>query len=233
MPQQAVDEFQAALAALAVRAGLDVATLLSRLDRLSEREAFAFITDAYPQLLDPFLRSSGELTVQWYSEQPAKPVPRGGELFVPEPVPLVSADRLAASARWALTLPDPVVALKGSATRAVFDQSRNTVIVNAGRERVRWARHAQPSACGFCKLLATRGAVYRSQVKALKSHDHCRCLASPIRDGVYDPPAYVEKWSQEYTAARESGAVTPNEIARAMDPGVKASTAGQPVNLDA
>lgn len=218
MPTLAVPEFQAALAELTVRAGAGVDILLGRLDRRSPGEARGFVTDAYPHLIDPFLSAAGELTTQWYAEQPTKPVARGAAVFSPEPAALVPRERLAISARWALTQSNPVVALQGSATRAVFDQSRNTVIVNARREKVRWARHASANACGFCRLLAIRGAVYHSKAKALRVHDHCRCLATPVRDGLYEPAPYVEQWERAYKAAREAGASTPGQIASFMDP---------------
>lgn len=35
-----------------------------------------------------------------------------------------------------------------------------------------------------------------------KYHDHCRCVAVPVRDGeTYMPPDYTEQWSQDYRAA--------------------------------
>ena len=195
--------------------------------------------------MQPYLKASGELTVQWYAEQPTKPVPQGGAVFTPEPVALVPADRLAISARWALTLADPVVALQGSATRAVFDQSRDTVISNAERERVRWVRHARPNACGFCKMLATRttaeAGLYSSKRAALrvvgrrggqtrgsrklgeKYHDHCFCTAVMVRDGVYDPPEYAQQWKDQYddlvkpSADGGQGLSNLDDIARALE----------------
>ncbi|MFV8169837.1 ADP-ribosyltransferase [Mycolicibacterium peregrinum] len=112
---------------------------------------------------------------------------------------------------------DPALALKGTATRSVFSGSRDTVITNANREGVRWARHASANACGFCRMLATRGAVYHSQALAKKSHDHCHCLAVPDRDGLYVPAPYVEQWERDYAQARRGGATTPGQIANAMD----------------
>lgn len=235
MPPQAVPEFQAALAALAARAGVDVAALLDRISVLSPVEARAFITDAYPALIDPFLSAAGELTTQWYAEQPVTPVAAGQSVFEPEPAPMIDKDRLAASARWALTQLDAMPALRGSATRAVFDQSRTTVMVNVGRENVRWARHASADACGFCRMLATRtteaDGLYRSKRSATRVvtsrgsrklgdryHDHCGCLAVPVRDGVYEPPAYVEQWQQDYEAAHAKYGSDAAAISRAMDP---------------
>ena len=228
MPPVATAEFQRALSGLAASSSRSVTKLLARLDRLTVPEALGFISDAYPVVIDPYLRGSAELTTQWYAEQPARPVRRGAAVFVPEAAPLIERDRLAASARWAVLQRDPVSALSGSATRSIFDQARRPVLANVRREKVKWARYASASACGFCRMLATREAVYASEGNALKSHDNCFCLATPCRDGVWNPPAYVEQWREDYDAAREAGATTAGEIARAMDPGRETRAAGRP-----
>lgn len=233
----AAPEFQGVLAELSGRAGIAVDRLVPRLSGLTEAEGLRFITDAYPALIDPYLSASSKLTTQWYAEQPARQQPagksanaqlagdfrggpantQGGKLFVPEPAPLPDPDRLGANARWALLQNDPVVALQGSATRAVMDSSRRTVLDNAKREGVRWVRYASVTACGFCRMLATRGAVYKSADTALRSHDHCVCLAVPDRNGSYQPPDYVQQWEQDYLQARRDGLTTPQEISRAME----------------
>lgn len=167
----AVAEFQLLLVQLAADLGIKIGRLIGQLDRLDQREALAFITDAYPELARAYLAASGELTVQWYNEQPTP------SKFVAESVALVPDDRLAASGRWALLEPDPVQALVGSAQRAVMDQSRATVLENIAAEYnvpmtevaqpgTRWARHASANACSFCRVMATKGAVYRSEQSA-------------------------------------------------------------------
>lgn len=255
MAPVAVSEFHDALAALSARSGEAATRLVSRLDRLSPAEARQFVTDAYPELITPFMRSSGDLATQWYAEQPAPPVPRGGNVFVPEAAPLPPADQLAISGRWALSTNDPVTAIKGTSTRRVWNQARKSMISNAIREGVGWVRVAQPDACGFCKMLATRqgstGAgtpgLYASQKSALlvvgrerrdtrnnvirghtglvrgsreldePFHDHCQCDAIAVRTGVYEPPAYVEAWQDQYDAAVKQYGLDPNAIARALD----------------
>ena len=38
-----------------------------------------------------------------------------------------------------------------------------------------------------------------------KYHDHCHCIAVPVRPGQsYNPPSYVEEWEAEYTRARQA-----------------------------
>jgi hypothetical protein len=246
MPPLAVPELSAALGELAAKSGESASKLISRIGSLAPDEARAFVTDAYPKLIDPFLSASGELTAAWYAEQPAAPIAKGAAAFIPTPAPLPPADQLAISARWALTQNDALTALRGSAVRSTMNASRNTVVTNAALEGVKWVRHAQPNACGFCKMLATRtdgyggrgvklnqktgkfelrvvgrsgsGRTRGTRNNGQKYHDHCRCTAIPLRDGIYEPPDYVQQWTDEYNAAFTPG-MKLTDIARAMDAG--------------
>lgn len=204
-------EFQALIASVAGELATDVKKLLSRLNSLSQSEALAFITDAYPGLATPYATLASGLTAQWYEDRPG---PAG---FVARTVDPDPVEKLATSGRWALVQHDPISALQGSATRAVFNAQRETVIANAERENTRWARHASATACGFCRALATRGAVYQSQASAKRAHDKCHCLAVPDRDGSYEPAPYVEKWVRDYEIAQSKSDGSLRSIAAAMD----------------
>ncbi|QIG61520.1 MuF-like minor capsid protein [Mycobacterium phage Ximenita] len=230
----AAPEFQGVLNELAGSIGRAVDTIVPRLADATQREGLALITDAYPALADPFLSAAADLSTQWYAEQPG-----GAEAFTPEPAALPDPSQLAANGRWSLLQADPLRALRGSATRAVFDSSRRTVLDNAEREGARWVRHASANACGYCRMLATRvltmdqrtaPGLYRSEASATqaphrrdaKGHDHCKCLVVPLREnGVdYAAPSYVHDWLADYEAvSRDSDGVllSPNAIARAME----------------
>ncbi|AEK07970.1 MuF-like minor capsid protein [Mycobacterium phage Anaya] len=244
---KAVPQFQGALARLSDEAGGAVDRLMPRLGGLTRSEGLAVISDVYPALLDPFLSASGELTTQWYSEQtPAKLV--GAQVagtkalapakdFLPEPAALPDRRQLAASGRWALMQRNPGLALRGTATRSVFDSSRRTVRDNAIREGVKWTRYASANACGFCRMLATRAltterrgapGLYTSRATAernahtvdIRGHDHCKCLAVPVRSGGYTPPEYVNDWLADYDAVSvgPDGALRSEwQIARLME----------------
>lgn len=255
MPPRAVNEFQDALGELTARTGEATDKLLARMGVLSPGEARAFITDAYPALLTPLLSASGDMTAQWYGEQPTLPRRAGSAVFLPEAAPLVAGEQLAISGRWALTQPSPSIALRGNATRQVMNASRDTVILNAARENVRWIRQAKLGACGFCKMLATRaakdldkygyssegvrrdketgdyitvvigrrrgGSPLRGKRKfGSKYHDACKCIAVPIRDRNYEPPEYVQQWTEQYDAiVAEHGTGDLLKISTLMDEG--------------
>ncbi|WP_409430554.1 ADP-ribosyltransferase [Mycobacterium sp. SMC-16] len=217
MPPVAVPEFQDLLTGLSNDLGQQIDKLGVAVGRLDQRELLSFVTDAYPQLITPYLAGASTLTTTWYDEQPAAPLATGAAPFIAEPAELAPIDQLAISARWAMLQANPLTQLRRTGTRAVFTASRDTVVANAAREGIRWARHASANACGFCRMLATRGAVYRSQELAQKAHDGCHCLAVPDRDGLYVPAPYVAQWLDDYNQARGDGARAPAQIANAMD----------------
>lgn len=166
----AVPEFQLLLTRLAADLGIKTDRLLAQMGRLDQREALAFLTDAYPHVAAPYVQMAAQATAVYYGEQPVAPPPTGPAApppFAPGiPDELVPAELLAASARWAWLQAKPADALRGSAMRAVFNGSRDTMIYNAIRESAKWARYASANACSFCRVMATRGAVYTSEEAA-------------------------------------------------------------------
>ncbi|WP_280473292.1 hypothetical protein [Nocardia asiatica] len=124
--------------------------------------------------------------------------------------------------------------LSGATQRYVTTAARDTITENAEREGVRWARHAQPDACAFCRLLATRGPDYLTKESAKRVvgrngltrgkrkigelyHDDCGCEPVPVRAGdSYEPPAYVARWNTQYSDAYDEGDGDFKSILRAM-----------------
>lgn len=85
------------------------------------------------------------------------------------------------SARW----------LEGTITGDVDRVARDAVIDAAqGPEAtvLGWQRIAEPDACSFCRMLATRGPVYASEataaatIKGKRYHQRCRCRVEPVTD---------------------------------------------------
>lgn len=155
--------------------------------------------DAFGELVDPYHAMAGQLAASWFEEAlPSSPY----VAVTADPIPV---ERLQKSARWALGADgdDALNRLEGSLQRAVFDGSRDTTLLNVERTGARWARYASANACAFCRLVATRGATYRSSATAGRGyHDHDRCIAVEDRDGTYEPPDYAQQWEDEYIEAR-------------------------------
>ena len=118
--------------------------------------------------------------------------------------------------------------LERSATRAVSDQARNTLIHNTEREGGKWYRIASATACGFCRLLATRGPVYKSAHAACASHDNCQCKVDVVRPGMtHTPPAHMRGWDADYRKYRREvidlgQKASLNNIVNAWNRGIRA-----------
>lgn len=145
----------------------------------------------------------------------------------------------------------PLERLIGAGERHINNASRQTITENADEEGVRWARHAEPDACAFCRMMATRGAVYlsaesagqvtggeRNRIRGTRKmgeqyHDRCNCIAVPDRPGnPYVPPDYVDAWTDEYEQASATTNGRTAEILREMRRNDVARTASttQPVD---
>jgi hypothetical protein len=91
--------------------------------------------------------------------------------------------------------------LEAAGERLVLNAGRQTIVDNVQRDRKAkgWARVPEPGACYFCAMLATRGAVYRSERSSdFRTHDHCRCHAEPVFNA-YEPSAQVREWQALYS----------------------------------
>lgn len=191
-------------------AAADLNQLWIQAERLSDGDFFTYMLSAFPDVVDPYHQAAGQLAASWFEES----LPASAYIArVVDPLP---AEKLLSSARWALG-GDGRVALDrmdGTLQRAVFDGARDTTLLNVQSTNSGWARYASANACAFCRLLATRGAAYRSEeTAATKVHDHCSCIPVEDRDNSYEPPDYVNAWQDEYIAARSaSGSGDPKQI---------------------
>lgn len=218
----------------------------------------AWVIDAFPELVAQYGSIAGDLAAEWYEESAPALAYRATA------APLPSLEKWATSASWALNVGDGLSSLDllgGTAQRGMFDQYRMTIITNAEAEGASYARHASANACPWCRMLATRGAVYGSKEKAErvggrgtdvltnvgrtrgrqakgvrargkqsigdKYHDNCHCIAVEVRPGqTYEPPPYVEKWSEEYWAATEIARKKSRIVSASRRYGVQVDLAG-------
>lgn len=96
------------------------------------------------------------------------------------------------------------------AQKLVTDQGRGTVreAVRRDREATAWARAAALGACGFCKMLAIRGAVYKQDTADFRAHDGCHCGVVPVFRGQrFELSDHAREWERLYRefAAPHSG----------------------------
>lgn len=71
----------------------------------------------------------------------------------------------------------------GVVQRKTLDVSTRPVLEFTRRAGLRYYRSAAWGACGFCVMLAGRGAVYYQGSKSFKSHPACRCSCYPATRG--------------------------------------------------
>jgi hypothetical protein len=76
-------------------------------------------------------------------------------------------------------------ALRGASTRMVMMGGRDTITNAVRTDPVAdgWERVIEPGACGFCAMLASRGAVYKESTVNFRAHDHCHCVARAVFAG--------------------------------------------------
>lgn len=107
--------------------------------------------------------------------------------------------------------------ISGATQKLVADPHRATTrsSILADRFAVGYVRIARPDCCAFCRMLASRGAVYTSakaageakaselygpdaQGVANRYHDHCHCIVRPVfsRDAVL--PEHNQQWADEW-----------------------------------
>lgn len=145
---------------LAVR---DITDLWRDASPLGPDQFRGVIARGLPELIDPYAAMAADLSATWYEESAPDLA------FRATPAPLAPAEQFEASARWALRAAGEaaLVRLAGTAQRAIFGAYRETIVGNVRTEQgSRWARHASANACAFCRMLATRQAVYSTEAAA-------------------------------------------------------------------
>jgi hypothetical protein len=202
--------------------GLAIAKLWPSLDLLHLRQSLPAFKAAVAVEVQRYAQASATLAARQYRQERVAAGMGGGFTPVPAdppPVeqiaqavdwalqPLWNSNVLAAATGQPETAPTEALPSAGSALadakarlaaateQQVLDAGRNTVIDNAQADRKArgWARVPEPGACSFCLMLATRGAVYRTETTAgFKSHDNCRCHVEPVFTA-YEPPAAVRE----------------------------------------
>lgn len=185
---------------------------------LTDTDFAALILAAFPEIAAGYAGVAADLAADWYVESaPAL-------TYTPVTASTPDVTALTKSTQWALGADgeEALNRMSGTLQRAVFNGARDTTLVNVEHEQgATWARHASANACEFCRLMATRGAVYTSAAAAngtrSKYHDHCHCVAIEVRPGEdYHAPAYVQEWQDQYLQARkdarETGAITTKSL---------------------
>lgn len=142
-----------------------------------------------PGLTRTYGQAAGTLAAEWYEDLRADLDIDGRFRAIVAELP--DLGRTESLARWATEPlridPSPEGAVtartraSGGLQRIIANASRETVMGSslADPRAAGWKRVTGARACGFCRMLADRGAVYSEDTVNFGAHDHCGCMAMP------------------------------------------------------
>ena len=167
--------------------------------RASAEEVRDRLLDELPALGDDYFLQSASLAAEWYDD--AREAAEVRHAFAAITADLPTEERWASLARWAVgplfqPNPDPasaLVLLQGGLQKAIADAHRGTIQRSVAYDRaaVGWARFGNGDTCRFCRMLISRGNVYRASTAKFGAHDHCSCVAGPVFDDVETVNGYI------------------------------------------
>lgn len=152
-------------------------------------------------LVGYYSEGSAALAVDFYDESRADA--RVTSRFAAEPIILDRTVKIRRGLAWAsepLSVDDDAAALsrlQSILASEVVRPYRDTITTNRQRDPASagWIRVTSGAACGFCKALAARGAVYRQASAYFAAHDNCTCTCAPVfKGGELGPEASVMQY---------------------------------------
>lgn len=220
----AASSAQASQAGLALVFTREVAQVWPQLDQHALQSSLPRFKAIMAQLVQKYGVASSTLAARFYQQQrQAAGIPGRFTVRPADPAPL---KQIASTVDWATkglwgSNPDlqaGLTNLTGATETLVLDQGRDTIVnaTKVDRKAIGWARIPEPGACAFCAMLATRGAVYKQDTVAFKSHDHCRCHAEPVFTA-YEPTAQIREWQALYAKSTKGQSDQLNAFRRAYE----------------
>lgn len=151
-------------------------------------EVRATLLEAVPAVLAYYTDGSSALAADFYDDERERAGARGR--FIAEPVIIDRAEKIRRAIAWATEpLFSDVGQTVGERLAPVVQLEtarpyRDTITENRRRdpEAVGWAR-VTAGGCKFCRMLASRGAVYKEATARFASHPNCHCTAQPVFRG--------------------------------------------------
>lgn len=166
-------------------------------------------------MVPAYYDAAGALAVAWYDEIRTESNPSA--TYAPTIIGDPETDwieREAAKFRRELSAEDleremraMVDEINALAAKEVARGFRDSITGNTRQdvEAIGWSRVARGGACKFCAMLASKGAVYRSESTAtFASHKHCNCAARPeFRNDTHGPEASAIQYVASSRRARD------------------------------
>ena len=170
----------------------------------------AELLDVVPAIVDYYTDGSAALAADFYDDARERAGAAGA--FRSEPVVADRTVKIRRGVAWAaepwVQAAAGVIAVGSVSERLAEVVSieiarpyRDTITANRRRDpqSVGWRRITAPGACGFCMMLADKGAIYKQETARFAAHNSCMCTAEPVfRGQAVGPEASV----LQYTASK-------------------------------
>jgi hypothetical protein len=176
IPLSVINGYDLALDSLSTAALADLRALLSSVEDLSPERSKAILFEAFPEVFNPYAAASSDVSASFYEEVRDLAGVRGS--FAAETLDEVEADRwgaLVGSGTQPRMLEQGASNLmfqflSGGLTSILSTMAADTIYGNAQKDPVttRFQRVPKAGCCGFCGMLASRGADYDSEESALR-----------------------------------------------------------------
>lgn len=156
----------------------------------------ADLLDAVPEIIAYYSDGSAALAADFYDDE--REAAAAASRFSAEPIILDRTEKIRRAIAWsAQPLIDGVGHTSGRLAEVVQIETarpyRDTVTTNLSRDsEAKGWRRVTHGGCGFCRMLADKGAVYRKEMSArFASHPNCHCGAQPVFGSDAGPEASV------------------------------------------
>lgn len=156
----AAHDYQAAFELMQDRLEGDVAKIWQQAQRFQGHQQRMYLTNMLFELQQVYGTDATSLAVDLLNFL------RAGEELPVFTAGAAMLGQVDAAVGMALSNPDSRGMLMGAMQRLVMNSYRDTMIGSAVAAGRRFARVAEPGACSFCLMLASRGAVYLSKQQA-------------------------------------------------------------------
>lgn len=193
----------------------ELAGMFGSLNLNNPERAAVMLRDYIPALVARYGEAAASIAADWYDETRAAEGVAGAFRAVLMASPyLDAAEPLARRAAGALFTPRPsdaLTTLQSSVGKYVLAASRETIATSTARDpwASGWKRVTRSGSCGFCRMLAGRGGVYKESTAHFASHGDCNCAAVPSWDE-RAPEVDVEL----YRASQRTTGMSPEQKAR-------------------
>jgi hypothetical protein len=150
----------------------------------------AAVYEVLPPLVDQWALASSAVAADWYDAEREQANIDGTFRAIVEPLADLGTEALIAWATEPLRqdVPD-LAAVKYRAVGGLqkrLANSANYTITGSSKADPQargWMRTTRPGGCDFCKMVASRGAVYTEKTVRFACHEHCFCRAVPAWNG--------------------------------------------------